>query len=735
MKLPTWLRTALLVSLGLAAYSNTAHVPFLFDDLEALVNNASIRSISPRMLAPPHDITLAGRPFSNLTFALNYAISELRLAPLHWTNLALHLVAGLLLMALVRRTLLLPRFAARYADSADGIALAAALVWTLHPVQTESVTYLVQRVETLAGLFLILMLYALPRSHQAKRPFAWGATAVLACGLGMASKETMVVAPALAVLYDATFLSDSLAEALRKRGPLHAGLACTWLVLALQLVTNPRGMSLGLYPGGFLPQQYLGLQAGAIAHYLRLLLVPVGLTFDYGEAGCAVPLAHFAEWAPPALLVLALLGLGVWGLVRRSPAGFLALAFFVLLAPSSSVIPIATEVISEHRLYLPSAAALSLAVVAVHRMVGPRRALGAALAVVAVLSLAVLTLRRNRDYRSTVAIWQDSVRNEPRNSRGWWALGNAFRDEGNEARAREAHEKSLRVASETCEAALQRDPSFVLALWQAAILDDKRFELTGESAALDRSIGYYQRYLELRKGDANMQLNLAHALEKRGRIAEALERYRQAMALEPGDFAIAGDAANCLARAGRFEEAAAAYRSALALKPDWAVGHYNYAAFLARTGGYDAALGEFDKALALDRKLVVAWHRRGLVASWAGRPGEAVKDLEAALRLEPGRIEAMQDLAWLLATHPDASVRNGARALALAEKTRSETVRLLDVLAAAQAEMGHTDLAQRTLLQALGLASKRGTPDEALQARLEAYQAGRPWRETPTPKR
>ena len=734
MKLPCWLRVGALLGLGIAAYSNTAQVPFFFDDPASLVHNRSIRSIGLGMLSPPHDTPLAGRPLANASFALNYALSGLQLAPLHWTNLALHLIAGLLLMALLRQTLLLPRFAGKFADSADGVALVAALVWLLHPVQTESVTYLSQRVESLAGLFLLLMLYAFLRGHTAERPFAWSATAVLASGLGMGCKETMAVAPVVAFLYDTAFLSGSAADALRRRRLLYAGLACTWLVLALQVVTNPRGMSLELR-SGFLPQHYLAIQAGAIVHYLRLLLIPSGLTFDYGEAGCAVPLAHFADWGLPAAFLLAMIGLGLWGWGRRSAAGFLTTAFFVLLAPSSSVVPISTEVISEHRLYLPSAAALVLLVLAIERMVGRRHALAAAIAGIAVLSLALLTFRRNQDYRSATALWEDTVRKRPQNTRAWWLLGSAYLSEGDGARGSQTWVKALQVGSEACHAALLRDPALRLALKQAAQLEEKEFGLTHDTTALDKAILDYSRYAALQESAADIQFGLAHCLEKRGRIEEALAHYRIAMALQPDDSDIAFDAANCFARADKIEEAASAYRTALVLKPDWAIGHYNYAAFLAQTGRTGPALAEFDASLALDGRLVVAWHRRGLVASWAGRPSEAVKDLETALRLDPERVEAMQDLAWLLATHPDEGVRNGARALELAEKSRGESVRSLDVLAAAQAETGRTGLALQTLLQAIALASRRGLPVAVLGTRLPAYQAGRPWREAPGPRR
>jgi len=260
----------------------------------------------------------------------------------------------------------------------------------------------------------------------------------------------MAVSPLVVFLYDASFLSSSAADALRSRKLLYAGLACTWLVLALQVVTNPRGMSLELR-SGFLPQHYLAIQAGAIVHYLRLLLIPSGLTFDYGEAGCAVPLAHFADWGLPAAFLLAMIGLGLWGWRRRTAAGFLTTTFFVLLAPSSSVVPISTEVISEHRLYLPSAAALVLLVLGIDRMIGRRHALAAAIAGIAVLSLALLTFRRNQDYRSATALWEDTVRKRPQNTRAWWLLGSAYLSEGDGARGSQTWVKALQVGAEACE--------------------------------------------------------------------------------------------------------------------------------------------------------------------------------------------------------------------------------------------------------------------------------------------
>lgn len=733
MPLPRWLRACVLVVVGVAAYSNTAHVPFLFDDVVSIVNNRTLRPFSPRVLTPPAETTVAGRPVANASFALNAAISGLRLPPLHWTNLALHLLAGLLLMALVRRTLQLPRFGGAYVKSAEPLALFAALLWVVHPVQTESVTYLVQRVESLAGLFLLLTLHAALRAHEAARPLAWSAAAILFCGLGMGSKETMAVAPIIAALYDRAFLYPSMREALRKRWPLWAGLAATWLVLGLQLSTGPRKLSAGFHFPDFGPQHYLGIQLGAVVSYLRTLVLPVGLVFDYGEPGLAVPVPHsIGEWGPPAALLLLLLATSVWLWLRNPPAGFLALAFFVLLAPSSSVIPIVTEAMSEHRLYLPSAAALVLVVAGAWHLVQQRRAL-AALGIVVAIALAILTFQRNTVYGSAVSLWRDAAAKRPQNPRAWTELALAEHAAGNSARADAAYREAIRVAHDGYEEELRHNPRYLPALQGLGVQEEQRFDLTRDVTALDRAIELERRYLDRRPDDGDVRLNLAHSLEKRGRIDEALEQYRSAMDLMPRDAAIAGDAANCLSRAGHLDEAQALYRRALALRPAWALGHYNLAVSLARAGRADLALEEFHAALALDEKLVPAWHRAGLVAAWAGRPEEAVKDLETAIRLQADR-STMEDLAWIFATHPDARVRDGKRALVWATRANlnTETARSLDTLAAAQAENGEFELAGKSIARALDLAPA-GPMREAFLARQRSYRKREPWRETPSP--
>ncbi|HEX7508565.1 MAG TPA: hypothetical protein VF550_17460, partial [Polyangia bacterium] len=215
----TWGAVGLLVVAVFLAYANSFHGPFIFDDVPSIVENQSIRHLgSARVLAaPPEALTTTGRPVVNLSLAINFAVGGLAVEGYHAVNLALHILASLVLFALVRRTLLLPTLSARFGVTATELALSVALLWAIHPLQTESVTYVVQRAEAIGGLFYLLTLYCFLRGATAARGRAWYAATVGACVLGMASKEVMVSAPLIAVLYDRTFIAASLRDSLRRR--------------------------------------------------------------------------------------------------------------------------------------------------------------------------------------------------------------------------------------------------------------------------------------------------------------------------------------------------------------------------------------------------------------------------------------------------------------------------------------------------------------------------------------
>ncbi len=233
-------------------------------------------------------------------------------------------------------------------------------MWVVHPLQTAAVTYVVQRVESLMGLFYLLTLYCAIRAGEGSRAGWWAAAAVASCAAGMATKESMVTAPVLVALWDWLFGSRPDGQPSRVRWGLIGSLAATWVLLGYLVSQQFRGPSINLAPATI--WLYARTQAEVIVHYLRLAFFPAPLVFLYDWPLTPAPL--WMAWQ--AALLIALAALTVAGIVKRHPASFLGAWFFLILAPSSSVLPIVSEVAAEHRMYLPLAAVVAAIVMGAH---------------------------------------------------------------------------------------------------------------------------------------------------------------------------------------------------------------------------------------------------------------------------------------------------------------------------------------------------------------------------------
>ena len=537
-----------IASAAVAVYANSFSGVFALDDEMWIIQNPTIKTLSGilTVLDSSCDPAYGGRPMLTISLALSYALNGMfglrgtDVWGFHLVNLTIHILAAWTLFGIVRRTLLLPSprgFAplssagegpgatgSQFAAAATPLALAIALLWTVHPLQTAAVTYIVQRNEALLGLFYLLTLYCVIRgatSPQAAR--AWYVGAVLSCLLGMGTKEVMVAAPLVVLLYDRTFLSGSFRAALARRRGLYAGLAATWgVVIWLLEATHFRGNTAGFGTEGFTALTYLQTQAGVLVHYLRLAIWPAGQCLDYGWR----PAHGLTQVVLPGLLILTLLGLTVWALVKRPALGFLGATFFLILAPTSSFVPI-RDAAFEHRMYLPLAALVTLAVLGVFwicgrlfstigeeerpnsaDVAGPRVAVPFALGAIALVALGWVTVLRNKAYQSETAIWQDTVDKAPNNSRAQSNLGNAIRKESKEPR--------------TIERALVH-------LQKAVDLDPNSSDAHGNLAAAlyeqgktEQAIAEYQRDLEIFPQDAIARSHLATIYEKLNRSDEAL---------------------------------------------------------------------------------------------------------------------------------------------------------------------------------------------------------------------
>jgi len=433
-RLPLIVPAALVLVVALATYFNALGSPFVWDDDPAIVTNQSIRGPLGESLAPPLETPVAGRPTVNASLAVNYGMGGLDTTGYHIWNLAVLALSALLLFGIVSRTLSSHKVF-RDAVFSDGVALVAALAWMVHPLLSETVDYVTQRSESMMGLFFLLTLYAAIRARDPRRSLRWAIVSIGSCALGMATKESMVVAPVAVVLYDLVFEFDSVRDAVTSRRFLYAGLAATWLELGVIMWRWPRSTVGGPTVG---PWTYLLNQAQMIARYLGLTVWPQSLVLDYGLPRMLALRDVVAEGA----LVVALAA-GTAFALRRWPAiGFLSVMFFLTLAPTSSIVPITSEVGAERRMYLPLAALVVLVVTAAGmfvervRLRSPGRSpavIGAAIAVSAVVigALSLRTGYRNREYATPIAVWESVIARRP-HGRARFALANELIAAGRE---------------------------------------------------------------------------------------------------------------------------------------------------------------------------------------------------------------------------------------------------------------------------------------------------------------
>ncbi|MGB9623938.1 MAG: tetratricopeptide repeat protein [Phycisphaerae bacterium] len=623
----TLLCPAVIAAAVLLAYANSLTGPFIYDDIDSIPANDHLRGLWPlraALSAPPRS-TVSGRPIVCLSLALNYSLGGLNVRGYHVFNIAVHLACALLLFGIVRRTLVSPVFAGRFDPAALPLATATALIWGVHPLQTEAVAYIIQRTELLMGLFYLLTLYSSIRGWRGSR--LWFGAAFISCTLGMGSKEVMVSAPLVVLLYDRTFVSGSFRAALRRHAGLYVSLAATWALLVWLNIPGPRRYSAGANLG-VSPREYLLTQAGVILWYLRLTVWPHPLTISYD----GWPVAHhFLHVLPQGLAVATMLAATAWAIRRRRPIGFLGAWFFLILAPTSSFVPIVTEIAAERRMYLPSAAVVLVAVVggytALRRLTG-RLALpggvasgiGACVVLAVTASLAIATALRNRDYRSECAIWEDAVRKRPDNPQAQYALGDALAAQGRHEEAIARYRQALRLKPEFPEA-LNNLGNLLL-----------------QEGREDEAVACFHAAIRLRfPGACN---NLGNVYLRQGRLDDAIAWFREAIRGRP-DFAEAyNNLGSALHRQGRLDEALECYRKAVAMKRDFVEAYYNIGIALARQGKVDEAVPDLRKAVALAPDLIAARLALGDALRRLGQEAEARRQYAAILQLDPANAAA-----------------------------------------------------------------------------------------------
>ncbi len=337
--------------LVLIAYSNTFKAEFHFDDNPSIVDNVYIKRLTWENFTNAFSGT---RPIVNLSLLLNYQLSGLNVVGWHIFNIVFHIFNSYFVYLLILRTLNVPSLIDRFGYRSQRMALFGALLFALHPIQTEAVTYIISRTELIATFFYLATFLLFIKGARTGR-FVYVIGSFMTAALAMGSKEWAVTLPAVLILYDFLFLSDSKLKLLFSRLGSHALVAMSWAVLIYTMSTAPMtGAGFGVSgQRGITPLTYLLTSFNVLWTYIRILILPLNQNLDY-----EYPLAKSLFEYPTLLSFVAhmsVVAASIWLYMKKKwtliPFGFAW--FYITLSPTQSFVPI-LDVIFEHRVYLPS---------------------------------------------------------------------------------------------------------------------------------------------------------------------------------------------------------------------------------------------------------------------------------------------------------------------------------------------------------------------------------------------
>ncbi|MHC4460106.1 MAG: DUF6056 family protein [Planctomycetota bacterium] len=659
-----------LVSLGFLIYSNTLKSPFILDDQPNIQDNHHVRLTELAL----KDIIAAGfkspnpnRPIANISFALNYYFHQDSLIGYHCTNIIIHILTGILLYFFVKNTLATPSLRSRY-ERYGWVPVFAALLWLVHPLQTQSVTYIVQRMTSLVSMFYILsfLLYVKGRltGREHKKSWPWFAGCIIAGILALGCKETAATLPVFILLYECYFFQDLNIPRLKRYLPYVIGVFIIFGLLGLWFLgSSPLEKILSGYNHrDFTLTERLLTQPRAVIYYISLLAYPHPgrLNLDYDFA-----ISHSFIAPPTTLLcvgaVIGLIGLAFYVAKRERLLSFCILWFFGNLAIESSVF--ALELVFEHRLYLPSMLVCLAIVALAWRCIKQNWVRVVVLCVVIVLCCG-WTYERNSVWKDPLTFWKDCVSKSPEKPRPHTHLGNALREQGKDDEAVSHYRLALRFDSHYAEARTnlgnvlqsQGELDEAIRYHRQAIQDKPNYAVAHnnlgnalqEKGNLDEAISHYRQALRLKPGSAITHNNLAGALLKQNKLDEAIRHYRQAIQLNSQYASAHYNLGMALEAQHKFNDAMSHYRQALQLRPEYAPAHYSLGILLQSQRKLDEAIGHYRHVLRIDPNFAKApytCYNLGVALQSKGRPDEAINYYRQALRLKPGYAEAHNNLA------------------------------------------------------------------------------------------
>jgi tetratricopeptide (TPR) repeat protein len=577
--------------------------PFVFDDEANITDNRYIRMTTlswDQAYAAAFKSPISNRPVANLSLALNYFFNGYNVVGFRFVNLLIHITNGFLLFALARATLQTPAMAA-YTEKAGIAAAFAAAAWLVHPLHTQSVAYIVQRMTSMAVMFYLLSMlcYAKARlATAAGRRAGLYAGCALAGLLALGSKEIAATLPVFLLLYEWYFFQVLDKSWLRRFLPGIAMAGVLTAVISLVFIggRNPFDQILSPYAGGdFSAWQRVLTQLRVVCVYVGLLLWPdpSRLNLDYDFPVSASLLAPPSTLA--ALLVIAAALFLSFRLARREPlVSFAILWFFGNLVIESSVIRL--ETVFEHRTYLPSVMPVAAFAAFWFKRIRLKWVAVGLLSIVAA-GWAGWTYQRNQVWGDAVTLWRDCIAKSPLKPRPYNNLGVALIEKGR----------------------------------------------------LAESEPFFQKAIELQPKYGDARYNLGYVMIRLDRMEEGTRQLREAIWLEPENYMAHNNLGIAYLLQENYPQAIRHFQESLRLRPDFETTRNNLGVALKNQGDLDGAAREFAEAIRLRPDFAEAYNNLGLTLKEQGRLAEAANHYRRALQINPGYDTARQNLEEVVA--------------------------------------------------------------------------------------
>src|SRR3989338_2701320 len=641
---------------GLLCYSNTFNSSFHFDDISSITQNNAVMDFRKLLGLFP-----SRRFITFLSFALNYHFGELNVFGYHLVNFIIHILNALMIYWFMRllivsgevgKSTLVPLSDARLSNTYRIMApLLVALLFVTHPIQTQAVTYISQRATSLTSLFYILSMtlyvkFAIKRNVACRGSNIYLLLSLISALFAMFTKEISFTLPVAIILIEYFFFSPSW-EKMKNR--ITSSLLLLLIIFVLPLIImifhNVKLEDIGQMLREihiYSRREYFLTQLNVIRTYLRLMIFPINQNLDY-----YYPVSNTLFEVPTILSFLLLIFILIISMLffkKDRLISFGIIFFFLALSVESSVIPI-SDVINEHRLYLPSVGFLITASMGLLYLFNllftsnlkikerDLKIIFMLIIIVLITIEGIATYKRNKVWKDDFTLWSDVARKTPEKARPLNNLGMEYAKMSRWEDALHLYQKAIQIKSGNPEIYFR-----IFSNMAQSYANLKRWKEAEESI---------KKALKIKSEDSDSHNNLGIIYNNLGMYHEAIEEFKLAIGLKPNVLEHHNNLGFSYIGLNRYQEAIEQYNIALSLKPDYSDANYNYAEtyktigdVLYAQGKLDMAITYFNKVLSVEPKNIIAQNSIGLALERQGKYDEAIVYFSNTLKIKPEFAEA-----------------------------------------------------------------------------------------------